>query len=250
MTPLRALMVATMLLGCTSPKNPPPWRWMELGSGPLVEALEQGEWILADSELPDAWLAPDTTPAGQTLIRDLRTFGNVACGDRMRLDPADLPLSLRHQFGWAHQDSLTIQWWCMDQGELALHFQQQMRQRPFDKPALESEWVDLLRKRSPDWVSPGSATIVSGEALTLSISTTRADGIPLEPDTVTMTFSRGDREQVVPAIEAWLDQMPIGSRLHIWSTSELAFGSMAHDGLGLPAHMPLLFEVTVNGAPR
>ena len=250
MTPLRIFMACALLLGCTPPKDPPPWQWMELGSGPVGDALKQGMWVRVASELPNAWLSPDTSPEGQALVRDLRTLGDVACGDRMRLNPADLPLSLRHQFGWAHQDSLTVQWNCLDQGELALHFQKQMRQRPFDKSDLESEWVDLLRQWSPDWVSPGEGPIVPGEALTLSIYTARADGIPLEPDTVILTFSRGDRDQVVPAIEPWLDQMPTGSRLHIWSTSDLAFGSTAHDALGLPAHMPLHFEVTVIGSPH
>ena len=250
MTPMRIFMVCALLLGCTPPKDPPPWRWMELGAGPVGDALKQGKWVRVDSKLPSAWLSPGTSPEGQALVRDLRTLGNVTCGDRMRLNPADLPLSLRHQFGWTLQDSLTVQWNCLDQGELARHFQKQMRQRPFDKPALESEWVGLLRKRDPDWVSPGEAPIHPGEALTLSISTTRADGIPLEPDTVTLTFSRGDRDQVVPAIEPWLDQMPIGSRLHLWSASDLGFGSPAHAALGLPEHMPLHFEVTVNGTPR
>lgn len=250
MTPLRIFTVCALLLGCTPPKDPPPWRWMELGSGPVDDALKQGKWVRVDSELPSAWLSPGTSPEGQALVRDLRTLGNVTCGDRMRLNPTDLPLSLRHQFGWTLQDSLTVQWNCLDQDELARHFQKQMRQRPFDKPALESEWVGLLRKRDPNWVSPGEAPIRPGEALTLAISTTRADGIPLEPDTVILTFSRGDRDQVVPAIEPWLNQMPIGSQLHLWSTSDLGFGSTAHAALGLPEHMPLHFEVTVSGTPR
>ena len=81
--------------------------------------------------------------------------------------------------------------------------------------------------------------------MTLSISTTRADGHPLQPETVSISFNKGDADQVVPAIERELSRARSNSEWTVWATSVDAFGKEAHPELGLPPHMPLRFTVRV-----
>ena len=234
-----------LIVGCTAPQTP-PWRLMELGHGDVTSALDAGQWVLAESEAGPGWLSPDTTLEGRALLRDLRSLPTLACGDRMRLSPTDLPWTLRDRFGWTGTDSLTVHWQCLGPDELAQHHTAAMRRRPFDQGRIEADWVALLRAAEPDWMLEGQTPIAEGDSVTLTISTRRADGITLEPDPVVLTFALGHPDQVVPALAPWLSGIKRGTQFAVWSTSDQAFGSEAHPELGLPEQMPLRFSVRVD----
>ena len=234
-----------LLLGCATPE-PPPWRLMELGTGSLTDALARGEWVLAESEAGQHWVAPDTTLEGRTLVRDLKSLPTLACGDRIRLDPRILPLSLRDEWRWNGKDSLTVLWQCMTQKDLAEHHRQAMGRRPCDAGRVEADWVGLLRQGRPEWRTEGEGRIVPGDSITLTISTQRADGTVIEPDPVVLRYVQGDPDQVVPALAPWLQDAERGMTFALWSPSDKAFGSQAHPDLGLPQHTPLRFEVRVD----
>ena len=140
---------------------------------------------------------------------------------------------------------MTVRWHCHDQNSLAQIFLEEMNRNSAAPSALEQEWIDLLQIHLPNHRSHVGQDIQSGEEVTLSISTTRADGLPLEPETVSITFNRGDADQVVPAIERELNWARSKSEWITWATSAEAFGEEAHTELGLPPHMPLRFTVRV-----
>lgn len=232
------------LWGCT-PTAPLPWQLLELGQGSLPDALEQGQWVLAQSDRGEGWWVPDTSMTGQSLVRDLRTLPEIACGDHMRLSTSDFPLSIRAELGWGEADSLTVWWRCLGKMELAEHHLTSMRRRPFDRARIERDWLTLLQRAEPDWSQPGHTSISLGEPVNLTISTQRADGRMLEPNPIMLRFHQGDEGQVVPALESWLSQARRGSQIALWCSSADAFGVEAHPDLGLPAHMPLRFSAKV-----
>ena len=164
----------------------------------------------------------------------------------MRLSPEDLPLSIQDALGWRGRvDSMTVRWHCHGQNGLAQFFLEEMDRDSASPSAIEQEWVDLLRMQLPDQRSHAGQVIQSGEEITLTISTTRADGRPLEPETISISFNKGDVDQVVPTIERELFRARSNSEWTLWATSAEAFGEEAHPELGLPHHMPLRFTVRV-----
>ena len=243
--PIPGWLIALLVLWGCHPSTPPSWKLIELGSGSVAEALADG-WVAAEVDDQIHWLRPDEDNSLTTLARDLHSLPDIACGDLIRLSPKDLPLSIRDAFGWRGRvDSMTVRWHCHDQNSLAQFFLEEMNQNSASPSALEQEWIHLLRIQLPDEHSHAGQEFRSGEELTLSISTTRADGRPLEPETVSITFNMGDADQVVPAIEKELSHARSSSEWTVWATSADAFGEEAHPELGLPAHMPLRFSVRV-----
>ena len=243
--PILGWLIALLFLCCCRPSTPPPWKLIELGSDSIAEAVVRG-WIAAEVDQEIHWLRPDADNSAATLARDLHSLPDIACGDLIRLSPGDLPLSIRDAFGWRGRvDSMTVRWQCHDQNSLAQFFLKEMGRDSAFPSAIEKEWVDLLRIQLPDERSHVGQAIRAGEEVTLSISTTRADGRPLEPETVSVTFNMGDADQVVPGIERELNRARSNSEWTVWATSADAFGEEAHPELGLPAHMPLRFGVRV-----
>ena len=243
--PIAGWLVALLSLWGCRPSTPPPWVLIELGSGSVAEAMIDG-WIAAEVDHRTHWLQPDADNSLATLARDLHSLPEIACGDLMRLAPGDLPLSVRDAFGWRERvDSMTVRWHCHDQNSLAQFFLDKMERNSAPPSALEQEWIKLLQMHFPDYSSHAGQDIQSGEEMTLSISTTRADGHPLQPETVSISFNKGDADQVVPAIERELNRARTISEWAMWATSVDAFGEEAHPELGLPPHMPLRFTVRV-----
>ena len=237
------LIPALLLIGCTRSAGP-PWRLIELGEGPVAGQLETG-WVRVESGSDSRWLLPDNGPEGLALLaRDLRSLPEIACGDKVRLWPGDIPLSIRHAAGWTGTDSLTVRWQCFDQTGLAGLFLEAIQQDSALADQREAAWISMLQIHRPDTQRHDGVPLRIGEEVTLSIST-RADGRPLEPETVTITFNMGDADQVVPAIEKELNRARSNSEWTAWATSADAFGEEAHPELGLPAHMPLRFSVLV-----
>ena len=243
--PIAGWLVVLLSLWSCHHSTPPPWKLIELGSGSVAEAVVHG-WVAAEVDQQTHWLRPDADNSLATLARDLHSLPDIACEDLMRLSPEDLPLSIRDAFGWRGKvDSMTIRWHCHDQDSLAQFFLEEMGRDSASPSAIEQEWVDLLRMRLSDHRSHGGQVIQSGEEITLTISTARADGRPLEPETVSISFNKGDANQVVPAIERELSRARSNSQWTVWGTSADAFGEEAHPELGLPPLMPLRFTVWV-----
>lgn len=243
--PITGWLIALLFLWGCRPSTPPPWTLIELGNGSVAEAMING-WIAAEVDQEIHWLRRDEDNNLATLARDLHSLPDIACGDLIRLSPADLPLSIRDAFGWRGRvDSMTVRWHCHDQNSLSRFFQEEMGRDSTFPSVLEQEWIHLLRMQLPDERSHGGQDIRAGEEVTLSISTTRADGRPLKPQTVSVTFNMGDADQVVPAIERELSRTRSNSQWTVWANSADAFGEEAHPELGLPPHMPLRFTVRV-----
>ena len=243
--PIAGWLVALLSLCGCRPSTPPLWVLIELGSGSVAEAMIDG-WIAAEVDHRTHWLQPDADNSLATLARALHSLPEIACGDLMRLAPGDLPLSVRDAFGWRERvDSMTVRWHCHDQNSLAQFFLDKMERNSAPPSALEQEWIKLLQMHFPDYSSHAGQDIQSGEEMTLSISTTRADGHPLQPETVSISFNKGDADQVVPAIERELNRARTISEWAMWATSADAFGEEAHPELGLPPHTPLRFTVRV-----
>ena len=243
--PIPGWLIALLVLWGCRPSTPPPWKLIELGSGSVAETVVDG-WVAVKVDHQIHWLRPDEGNSLTTLARDLHSLPEIACGDLIRLSPADLPLSIRDAFRWRGRvDSMTVRWQCHDQNSLAQFFLEEMGRDSAFPSAIEKEWVDLLRMRLPDERSHLGQDIQPGVEVTLSISTTRADGRPLEPETVSITFNKGDADQVVPAIERELSRARSNSEWAVWAPSADAFGEEAHPELGLPPHMPLRFMVQV-----
>lgn len=238
------LIPALLLIECTRSAGP-PWRLIELGEGSVADHLESG-WVQVESGSDSRWLLPDNGPEGLAILaRDLRSLPKIACGDKVRLLPRDMPLSIRHAAGWSGTDSLTVQWQCFDQAGLAGLFLEAIQQDSALADQREAAWISMLQIHHPDTQHNDGVPLRMGEEVTLSISTTRADGRPLQPETVSVTFNMGDADQVVPAIEKELNRARSNSEWTVWATSANAFGEEAHPELGLPAYMPLRFSVRV-----
>lgn len=238
------LIPALLLLGCTRSAGP-PWRLIELGEGPVARQLETG-WVRVECSSDSRWLLPDNGPEGLALLaRDLRSLPEIACGDKVRLWPGDIPLSIRHAAGWSGTDSLTVRWQCFDQTSLSALFLEEIQRDSASANPWEALWISMLQIHHPDTQRHDGAPLRKGEEVTLSVTTQCADGRMLMPDTVRLTFRIGDAGQVAPALEEGLRHIHSESQWSVWSTSSDAFGSEAHPELGLPAHMPLQFSVAV-----
>ena len=243
--PIAALLTALLSFWGCQPSTPPPWKLIELGSGSVAEAVVHG-WVAAEVDHQTHWLRPDADNSLATLSRDLHSLPEIECGDLIRLSPEDLPLSILDALGLRGEtDSIIVRWHCHDQNSLAQFFLDEMNQNSASPSMLEQEWIHLLQMQHPDHSSHVGQEVPSGGEMTLSISTTRADGLPLEPETVSITFNKGDADQVVPAIERELNRARSNSEWTVWAASTEAFGEKAHPELGLPPHMPLLFTVRV-----
>jgi len=239
-----ALILVLGLAGCTR-STPPPWQLLELGQGSVPDAIRD-QWVMVEADGNRHWLEAGEGNGLEKLSRDLRTLPEIACGDVMRLAPGNLPLSIRHSLGLeGMKDSLTVKWNCLDQAALAAVFLKAIQDDPLQGDAMEDKWVDLLRTHHPETDRHSGKALRSGDEITLLVSTVRADGQPLEPETVRLTFNHGDADQVVEALEPGLLLARSNSTWSVWARSGSAFGQEAHPDLGLPAHMPLRFSVRV-----
>lgn len=237
------LIPALLLIGCTQSAGP-PWRLIELGEGSVADHIETG-WVRVESGSGDHWLLPGGNSERLVLARDLRSLPEMACGDKMRLWPGDMPLSVRHATGWSGTDSLTVRWHCFDEPGLAALFLERIQQDSASADQMEAEWISMLQIHRPDTQHHNGVPLRLGEEVTLRVTTQCPDGRRLMPDTVRLTFRIGDAGQVAPALEEGLRHIHSESQWSVWSTSSNAFGSEAHPELGLPAHMPLQFSVAV-----
>jgi len=238
------LIPALLLIGCTRSAGP-PWRLIELGVGSVANHLESG-WVRVESDSGHHWLLADQGSEELAMLaRDLRSLPEIACGDRVRLLPSDMPLSIRHAAEWTGTDSLTVQWQCFDEPGLAALFLERIQQDSASADQREAEWISMLQIHRPDTQHHNGVPLRMGEEVTLRVTTQCADGRRLMPDTVRLTFRIGDAGQVAPALEEGLRHIHSESQWSVWSTSSNAFGSEAHPELGLPAHMPLQFSVAV-----
>ena len=238
------LIPALLLIGCTRSAGP-PWRLIELGEGSVANHLMSG-WVRVESDSGHHWLLPDQGSGELAILaRDLRSLPEIACGDKVRLLPDDMPLSIRHAAGWTGTDSLTVQWQCFDQPALAALFLEEIQQDSALADPWEAAWISMLQVHHPDTQRHDGVPLRMGEEVTLLVNTECADGRKLMPDTVRLTFRIGDAGQVAPALEEGLRHIHSESQWSVWSTSSDAFGSEAHPELGLPAHMPLQFSVAV-----
>ncbi len=231
--------------GCR-PKEELPWTLLELGTEPLHAALDGGAAIRAtwdDRQHPFQGLMfpSDTTLQGRIARRDLLTLPTLACGDRLRLHPKDLPNSLTTQFDWPREDSLTVRWECLDGRALAT-LGRTIFSALEDSAHGERQWVAMLRQWRPETFTAPERIYSPGEKVDLTIVCSRPDGVQVG-DTVRMEFRLGETDQVVPAVERALMKAGPGAYWAVWSPSEDAFGSRAHPDLQLPARTPLHFAV-------
>lgn len=239
-----ALILCLGLAGCVK-TAPPPWHLMALGEGRVTESIERG-WVMAEVHGTHHWLRTTGPLERTTLSRDLRSLPDIACGDMMRLSPLDFPLSIQHAFGWEDiKDSIVVTWHCLDQGALAALHRQSIEDHPSQAAALEKEWIELLQLHHPNSERHEGERLKMGDEITLAVTTMRADAIPLEPETVKLTFHLGDSDQVVDALQPGLNIVRTHSTWSLWATSASAFGPEPHPELGLPAHTPLWFSATV-----
>ena len=241
-----ALLTGT-LVGCVR-KEAPPWRWLELGSTSVSEALAQGKGIAAEVQdsagtdravWPCILWASDT--ATQIAQRELLGLPSLSCGDLIRLHPENLPLSIRQAFRWEGVDSLTVRWRCLGRNEIARMGAVHLSRSPSPEAA-EHSWWQALKRSSPDFFEPPAQRFAQGDPIRLSIVTLRPDGSMIG-DTVKIAFFEGEPDQVVPALAPFVSLAGPGASAHIWSTSDGAFGSQAHPEWGLPAHTPVQFAV-------
>ena len=143
------LIPALLLIGCTRSAGP-PWRLIELGEGSVADHLESG-WVQVESGSDSRWFLPDNGTEGLAMLaRDLRSLPEVACGDKMRLWPRDMPLSIRHAAGWSGTDSLTVRWHCADQPDLAALFLEEIQHDSALADQREAAWISMLQIHHPD----------------------------------------------------------------------------------------------------
>lgn len=192
--------MATM--GCQQ-KAPLPWRLLELGTQPLTEALSQGHVVHATFEGQQdpfqGMLFPhDTTLQGRIARRDVLTLPTLACGDRMRLHPADLPGSLTAALDWPLDDSLTVRWDCLHEAQLA-SLGMQAFALGGDSSETERKWLEVLRSWKPETMKGAERRYAENEPVSLTVVCTRPDGHRVG-DTVRMKFRKGETDQVVPAL--------------------------------------------------
>ena len=153
------------------PLRRPPWRLIELGEGPVAGQLETG-WVRVECSSDSRWLLPDNGPEGLALLaRDLRSLPKIACGDKVRLWPGDIPLSIRHAAGWSGTDSLTVRWQCFDQTSLAGLFIEEIQQDSASADQWEAQWISMLQIHRQDTQRHDGVPLRMGEEVTLSIST-------------------------------------------------------------------------------
>lgn len=237
--------VTMLAWGCTEQQTL-PWTLIELGTDPLVQAWESGMLIAAE-EVGDitswpAMLPPDTSKEGRIIRRDLASLPIIACGDVMRLSPTDLPMALADRLGWSGRDSVTVRWNCLDRTALATLGRALVDAA--EAPALtEAQWLRALKALEPEHFTRPEARYAVGDPVQLQVITLRPDGSRVG-DTLHMDFIFGDRDQVVPALEAPLSQAGPGADWSVWAGSGFAFGSGPHPGLGLAAFTPLQFLVS------
>ena len=235
--------MATM--GCQQ-KERLPWRLLELGTQPLAEAMEHGNVVHATYEgqqdpFQGLLFPRDTTLQARIARRDVLTLPTLACGDRMRLHPADLPGSLTAALDWPQEDSLTVRWDCLDGVKLADLGMQAFNWNG-DSTVAERMWLEVLRSWKPETMTAPARRYAENDPVSLTVVCTRPDGRQVG-DTVRMKFRKGETDQVVPALEQGLAIAGPGASWSVWSASNEAFGSQAHPSLGLTAHMPLHFTV-------
>ena len=124
--PITGWLIALLFLWGCRPSTPPPWTLIELGNGSVAEAVVNG-WIAAEVDQEIHWLRRDEDNNLTTLARDFHSLPDIACGDLIRLSPADLPLSIQDAFGWRGRvDSMKVRWHCHDQNSLSRFFQEEM----------------------------------------------------------------------------------------------------------------------------
>ena len=244
MKPLIPSLCLILLAGCTHDPAP-PWRWMELGHRPLAQAWDHGNWIRVDVEDHTHWVIPNFDRNWTGVADPKLNWSDLHCGDRLRLHPKDGHPALLSALPKLGQDSVTLRWQCANLEELTQWHMQRLQLQPTRGDDLEARWLALLQKHLPDEGVHNGARVSEGDSIRLAISTWRADGEPLEPDTVRLSFILGDPDQVVPALAPGLARVTNTSQWTVWSSSAEAFGSGAHPELGLPAHMPLRFSVKV-----
>ena len=237
--------IALMVAGCTE-QDALPWTLIELGTDPMVSAWDSGMLIMAEEEGGSApWpamLPPDTAQEGRIIRRDLSTLPVIACGDVMRLSPADLPLGLTDRLNWTGKDSLTVRWHCLDRTALATFGRAHVDAA--EHPALvEAQWLQALKALEPEHFTRPTTRYAAGDSVLLQVVTLRPDRSRIG-DTLHMDFTFGDRRQVVPALEATLSQAGPGADWSVWAGSAFAFGSGPHPELGLAAFTPLQFLVS------
>ena len=238
------LILCLCFAGCTR-NNPPPWHLMVLGEGSVAESIEH-EWVMAETQGKRHWLQTKGPHDRTKLSRDLKSMPDIACGDVMRISPLDFPLSIQHALGWGDlKDSIVVTWHCLDRGALAALHRQSIDHHPNKATAFEKEWIELLQLHHPNSERHEGERLKMGDEITLSVTTVRADAIPMEPETVKLTFHLGDSDQVVSALQPGLNIARTQSTWSVWATSASAFGQEAHPELELPAHMPLWFSATV-----
>ncbi len=256
MTGLRPLWILFLLAlsGC-SEREPLPWTLLELGSRPIRAAWDQGEALVLTVEAraqedggPKAaasnWpivIFPDTSAASRIMRRELFGLADIACGDRMRLHPQDLPPSLRAVLDEQYADSVELSWQCAHRTELAALLAPIVALSAQPGPS-EERWLATLRKGFPEKVILPEHPYREGDHVQLEIEAYRPDG-SLVGDTVKLAFRWGEPDQVVPALKPFLLQAGKGSSASLWSRSDQAFGTEAHPVLGLPAHTPVQFVV-------
>lgn len=241
----RVALIALIPCGCQPPPAA-PWTLLELGDGPITEALDGGALILALTEdalpsWPGMLIPGDTALAARIARRDLLTLPSIMCGDRMSLRTGDLPLSLTRGFGWPPEDSLTVRWTCMDRGAFA-RFAEAFVTRAQSPAMAEVLWLATLRQWWPDSLTTPDIPYAPGAPVHLDILAERPDGSMIgEP--VHLDFYFGDADQVVPALLPGLERAGAGAHWSVWSSSADAFGSGPHPELGLPAFTPVRFRV-------
>lgn len=245
-------MATTALFLCTAgcgPRTSFPWTLLEIGDLPIGTALDSGQVVHAIHEGQEnpflGMLFPsDTALASRIARRDLRTLPMIACGDRMRLHPGDLPASITQQLGWSTEDSLTVSWHCLDATQMAA-----LGRRAFsagmDSADAERRWWGVLKRWKPETQHFTDRTYREGEQVNLTILTQLPDGRNVG-DTVTLSFHFGDTDQVVKALEPGLFKAGPGAHWTVWSPSALAFGNPAHPSMGIPPFTPLHFSVTAH----
>lgn len=239
--------LAGSLVACQH-REASPWRWLELGTVPLSEALTEGKGVTAEvQELAEnehaGWpfILWATDPTTQIVQRELQGMPSLTCGDLIRLHPKNLPLSIQQAFDWNDNDSLTVRWRCLDQNEIARMGADHVARSKAPRAA-EWEWWQALKHMSPDAFQAPAHRFAVGDPIQLRIITLRPDG-NMVGDTVKMAFHQGEPDQVVPALASFLSVAGPGASARVWSTSDQAFGSQAHPEWGLPAHTPVQFVV-------
>ena len=138
MTPLRIFMMCALLLGCTPPKDR-PMAVDGVGSGPVGDAprREMGSGRLRTAERLAFARHESRRPS---LGSGPAHLGDVACGDRMRLNQPTCPFRCDTNSVGQIRTASPYNGTAWIKG--SLRFQKQMRQRPFDKSDLnQNGWT-------------------------------------------------------------------------------------------------------------